>query len=297
VTCHECRQKGVVRGSLCEPQKTKEFNMLRRKATVGVALLCALVFCAVSASSASAVAGTTAFTCVKEKTLNGFKDAHCKEKVEVGATGEFGHKEIAENTTTKTHITNEKTDATTTGSTVNLLHAEPFGIKTTVECSKLLGHIDVTNVKDKVTGEHSVTGAKGTLHYTGCKVKEPAGCVIPKETILVEGLTATTSKQAENTIQFKPEVGENFVTFSFEKCNNFLFNGAHSVTGSVRGKINGATVEFSSATTTKEGTLKFFGEPAGLEGKATLSQAEKTTALNDPAATTGNPISATTFNT
>jgi hypothetical protein len=66
--------------------------MSGRKAIVGLSLLCALVFCAFGAATASAAGGSTAFTCVKGAASADFEDEHC-DKGKVG--GGFGHVEIA----------------------------------------------------------------------------------------------------------------------------------------------------------------------------------------------------------
>lgn len=269
--------------------------MIGRKASVGMALLCALAFCAFSASSASAVAGRTAFTCVKAEGGAGFKDAHCKEAVASGAA--FKHESIAEGTLTHTHITNEKTSANTLESTPGILKATFLGVENEVVCANVFGHSQLTN-KKTAGGEHFIHSAKTTLHYTGCKVNKPAGCVIPKETLLVEGVTGTTEGQAgSNKITFKPEVGKVFITITYEKCTNFFLNGAHPVEGSVSGVLNGATIEFNHEEITKSGSLTFGGAAAGLSGKVTVSQASETAVLEGKKGTTGNPISTTSFAT
>jgi len=269
--------------------------MIGRKTVVGMALLSALVFCAFAAQSASAVtAGRTAFTCVKTEGGAGFKDAHCKEAVGSGAS--FKHAEIAAGTVTNTHITNDKTSTNTLEHTPGVLHAEFLGVQNEVICTKVFGHNKLVNVLEGK--EHYILGSETTLHYTECKVAKPAGCVIPKETLLVKGVSATTKGQAGGTnIQFKPEVGNEFVTITYEKCTNPFLNGAHVVEGSVKGQMNGATIEFNRETTTKEGTLKFAGSAAGIEGKVTVSQAEKTAELEKTPGATGNPISSTQVNT
>ena len=80
---------------------TKEIQMIGRRATVGLSLLCALAFCAFAAQSASAAkaVNTTAFTCVEGATKD-FSDAHCDTKVTAG-TGQYGHVVIPQGTTTE----------------------------------------------------------------------------------------------------------------------------------------------------------------------------------------------------
>jgi hypothetical protein len=262
--------------------------MIGRRAAVGLALVCALAFSAFAASSAMAITGTTAFTCVKETVVGaGFSDAHCKTEVLSKAT--FVHKEIKQDEETIFHGTNEKTNPGTTGSEPAILRAKPLGVETEISCEKVTSHGQITNRLNTTTKEHWIEGKKVTIHYTGCKVLKPAGCKIPNETIIVENTKATTVGQEMN-IKFEPEVGTTFVEFEFTNCTNGLFNGNHKVEGSIRGQTEGATLTFTHATGTAENTLKFFGAAAGLTGKITLSQAAGT-AETEP---TGNPITTTT---
>jgi hypothetical protein len=270
--------------------------MIGRRAVIGLSLLCALAFCAFSASSASAVTkGTTAFTCV-EVVEGQFDSAHCNNKV----PGKFEHQAIAEDTeankfTTHIHITSAKTDPTTTKDTNGVLKATAFGVENEVVCAKTFGHGELANKKDP-TGEHYIHVEKVTLHYTECVVNKPAGCKVPGGTILLEGLTATTTEEGDN-ITFKPEVGETLLTLTYEGCTNPLFNGPHKLNGTFKGQPSGATITFTHATITAEKTLTYGGSVAGLEAKLTISQAEKTAELLKEPGKTGNPISVTTVET
>jgi len=269
---------------------------LNRRAVVGLTLLCALLFCAFAAQSASAVSGRTAFTCVKTEGGAGFKDSHCTGAVASGAA--FKHVEIEQGLLTKTHITNEKTDAATLGSTNTVLKATFLGVENEVVCSKVLGHSEVSNTQDGITKEHIIHVTKTTLHHTGCKVNKPAGCVIPNETLLIKGITGTTQGQGgAASIVFSPEEGEALVTITYEKCTNPFLNGAHVLSGSTTAKLNGATTEFSHNEITTSKKLTYGGAAAGVEGKLTISQASLTTKEGDAPATTGNPISTTQVNT
>ena len=287
---------GLVTSSFgCELRTSKESAMIGRKAAVGMALLCALVFSAVMASSASAITGTTAFTCAPdpEKVGAGFKDAHCREPVASGRA--FKHDAIAENTTTKTHVTNEKTNETTTGATVLTLVAkeQPFVGETEIQCKQVLGHGDITNDKDPATGEHTIHGTKGTLHYRECDFTKPGFCKVVNRTILVEGLTATSAKEEHNLL-FKPEAGTTFTTIFAEGfgCPKEL-----KVEGEVTVKENGATLEYTESEITASGKLKVGGKPAAIGGKATVRQAATTTATNELYKETGTPLTATTVTT
>jgi hypothetical protein len=266
---------------------TEVMKMIGRKTVIGLSLLCALVFSAFAASSAMAVNGTTAFTCVEKSELGaGFSDAHCKTAVPSGA--KFIHVEIKQDEETIFHATNAKTNSTTTGAEPAILKGSPLGIETEISCSTVTSHGKITN-RLNATKEHRIEGSVITIKYTGCKVTKPAGCVIPKEEILVEGIKATTEGQEMN-VKYSPEVGTTFVTITFEKCTNPLANGKHEVKGTARAQPEGATLVFNHNTITNEKTLEFFGANTGLEGKITISQAEKT----EETAKTGNPITTTT---
>jgi hypothetical protein len=270
--------------------------MIGRKAAVGMALLCALVFCAFSASSASAVTkGTTAFTCAPdpEKVGAGFKDAHCKEPVASGRS--FKHDPIAEEKSTDTHVTNEKTNAGTTASTILSLKAreQPLVGETEITCTKVNGHGFLTNDKDPVTGEHTIHGTKGTLHYTGCKFVKPNFCKVKNETILAEGLTATSAKEEDNLL-VKPEVGKTFTTIEAE---GFGCPAKLPVEGEVTVQENGATIEYGETKITESKKLTVNEKPAGIEGKVTVRSAETTTKVTDAYKETGTPISSTTVET
>jgi hypothetical protein len=84
--------------------------MIGRRAIAGLAVLWALMSCALAAQGASAAEAknTTSFTCVENGGNKDFADAHCTENVEAGK-GKFGHVEIPVNKTTEVSLTNEKT--------------------------------------------------------------------------------------------------------------------------------------------------------------------------------------------
>jgi len=259
--------------------------MIGRRAVVGLTLLCALLFSAFAASSAQASNGTTAFTCEKVTKGAQFSDAHCTKE----GTGEgFIHKEIKQDETTTIHGTNEKTSADTKTATSAILTSSIGGEPAEITCEKVFAHGGLVNRLDPITKEHYIEGEAGiTILYTGCKFLKPSTCKLKEEKIEVTGARATTKGQGDS-IRFEPPEGSKvFVTLLAEKCFGIA---KLPIEGTVNGKVNGATLEFTAAETTAEKTLTFNKQPAGLEGKITLSQAEKT----EESAKTGNPISATT---
>jgi hypothetical protein len=264
--------------------------MMGRRAVTGLALLCALLFSAFAAQSASAIKGTTAFTCAPAEKNGAFKDAHCKE-AGLSSPG-FNHVAIEQGKTTIIHATNEKTKNKTTESTPSVLKGKAFGVAITITCSKVFGHGSLVNILD-ASGEHYVhVGNEATVLYTKCVVTGPTGCKIPGEKIEVTKLTATTKEKGDN-VTFVPEKGTEFVNFKFEGCKVAELNTEYKVLGSVLAQSDGATLNFNHNAITATKELTFGGQPAGLEGSITVSQAAET----PESGATGNPISLTTVET
>ena len=82
--------------------------MIRRRAVVGLSMLCALLVCALAAQSASGATAvnTTAFTCVKAESGAGFSDEHCDN--EVSKEAKFKHEVVPLNETKSINATNEE---------------------------------------------------------------------------------------------------------------------------------------------------------------------------------------------
>lgn len=273
--------------------------MTGRRAILGLCMLCALAFSAVAAQSASAITGTTAFTCKGVTPGTGkFKAAHCKP-TDAG-TGNFEHVAVAENTTTDITGTNEKTGPETKTSSITRLHSVISGVEVELSATGVHGEGTMVN-KKTAEGEHFAEGS-GQIHYTGVEVTKPAGkgCKAyskkPSEggvekTITTNVLSATTKGQGDR-LQFNPPAGGIFVEFYVEGCTIAALNGPYKVEGSIKGTPNGATTVFERAETTAQGTLKLRGQNAGIEGELTISG--KDTALGDPEFT---PLSVTTVTT
>ncbi len=292
--------------------------MIGRRATTGLALLCALMFCAFAAQSASAQVGThatntTAFTCVNVGANKGeFKDEHCDEKV--GAEkGSFAHKEFPESkATTAIEVTNEKTSDDTTkaySATLTVIH---LGVHTEITCevvkSKAGGKNWIQNVEKE--GKHTVEGTV-EVEFTACKVLKPLKCEVtePIQIIAkfkgVEGLKGS-GKEKTMGVEFTQDEGKNFAELSFknkgaEVCafngKTFPLTGAFTATGkpepSATNKHSGATSIFVPNKTEPTGkqvkpaeemqTLKFSTSTAHFDARLTTRMAEK-----------GNPITTTT---
>jgi hypothetical protein len=144
--------------------------MIGSKAIAAISLLCALLLCAIGASSAfAATSGTTAFTCVESTTHEGdFEDAHCDKTVTPG-TGKFTHKALPTNPTTATS-TNAQTANGTKDSSPTVLKGILGGVITEIVCKTRNGHGTLEN---KLSGEkHSVVGS-GTTVLTECTMPKP----------------------------------------------------------------------------------------------------------------------------
>ncbi|HEX6666681.1 MAG TPA: hypothetical protein VF081_08815 [Solirubrobacterales bacterium] len=262
--------------------------MNRHKAIVGLCMLCALLFSAFAAQSASAITGTTAFTCKKNAAPEDRRGEHCLN--EGTAPKEYGHVPIAENTTTELIASNAKTLNNTAESSVIKLRLTVAGIPVELQATGLSGSGWIEN-KKAASGEH-YSHTKGTTTFTGVTVTEPKerGCKVythkedgsgnPGEegevgVIHTKELTGTTEGQGDN-FKFTPAAGEVFANFwltcttKVEACE-----GTWSIVGSVKGQPNGTTSTLNHATTTAENTLKGRGAKAGFDGNLTISAREK----------------------
>ena len=268
--------------------------MIGRKTTVGLSLLCALLFSAIAVQSASAAKAinTTAFTCVENAGAKDFKDAHCDEKVAEG-TGKFGHVAIKNDETTEIDVTN---------TTNAVLKGKAFGAASEITCTKVASEAKksfIHNVEHAATKQHTVTGTV-IVRYTECSVQKPLKCDV-KEPIVVEaefeGVEGLESGGKKDTmgVQFKAKAGKPFAAITYvnngaEAC---ALNGKTvNVTGSAIGtgtpepskanKHAGATINFEHEKITATKELLLGGEAAGFQNQATVKM------------TGGNPIALTT---
>jgi hypothetical protein len=235
--------------------------MIGRKSVIGLAVLCALAFSAIAATSAFAAPGR-AFECAPGGTQ--FSDAHCKT-----AGSGFGHVAIANGTATKITGTNAKTAGSTTAAEVSKLKGKIAGIATEVQCTGLSGSGELTNAAGSVSGSGQIT-------YTGCTVTAPAGrgCVVTGGEIKTKPLAATTAGLTNNNeLKFEPGPGETeFASIPIGSClENSPPSGNYPVAGSLIATTTGATTTTTHAGITGQKTLTFGGNAAGLEGALTIS--------------------------
>jgi hypothetical protein len=255
--------------------------MIGRRAIVGLSLLCALLFCAFAASSASAV-GTTAVTCVETKVKEGdFTDAHCGNQVKTGE-GLFAHAAIEVGTITKISLSNEKTAESTKA-------AQPFdfagtlsGVKVEFSCTTVKGAGTLTN--EEPEAKVMRTTGDAVIEASKCTVKQPAKCTV-KEPFTWDTHFKTYEKGTEMGIEFTPKNGKQFGSWEMQGSECALKGTAFAIEGSFKGTLGGttegkgATWGFTAASTAG---LKWGGNPYTLVGSVT------------PRMTEGNPITFTT---
>jgi len=257
------------------------------RTAVGLSLLCALVFCALAAQSASAAEGTntTAYECVEGGGAKDFSDAHCDNQVTAG-TGKFGHKVLPLSETINISVTNEKTKNNTTESTPVIQKGTVFGLASEIECKSLTGEGTLKN-EEPSAGVHRV---KGTIlaKFNTCTVKKPAiGCKVKQPIEVssnVEGVEGLGAGKNEMGLEFKP-TGEHFAQLKLESCfaaGTYNVDGTAIATGTPTptSKFTGATSIFTEAMT-KE-TLKLGGNPASVSSSSTVTK------------TGGSPVALTT---
>lgn len=232
--------------------------MIGRKSVVALTILCAASFCAISASSASAV---PAWTCIVFMN-GGLTGPHCLD------TGSGGYIRFhIPPGLTKTTATNANTASETTAAAGSVLAGSLSGVATELQCTGLEGTGEMEN--KEIEKEVFLAHGTGTLTYTGCTVLKPAGkgCVVNGGKVTTNELTSTS--EGSETLAIKPASGETFASITIEKCTVSALNNTFPVTGSLKATVTGATATTTEAGVTTQGTLKFGGNNAGLAGAAT----------------------------
>lgn len=234
--------------------------MLTLRTTIA---LCALCACTVSAVvTSSAAAGQTAFGCGGGGSGE-FSDAHC---INESLGGAYSHFEIA--APLPVDVTNARTASGTTTPAVSKLKGVVTGVEIEIQCTAVEGSGVMTNAATSVS-------ATGKLEYSGCSVAKPPskGCVVTGEKVTTNELTATTNGQAANTVKITPSAGTELAVISIKECSIPALNRSLPVTGSLVVTASGATLSSTHLEITMQGTLKFAGSIAGLEGSVTMGVA------------------------
>jgi hypothetical protein len=261
--------------------------MIGRKAMVGLSLVCALLFSAITVQSAAGTAGTniTAFTCAKvaEGKEGEFKDAHCNEKI---ATKDgYEHKVLSGKTEVET--TNETTGgAKSTG----VLEGSPFKVATKIECKTMTGNGTAENSEPKPK-VHKITGS-GTSNFTNCTVVKPTPCTVKEITVSVgsvealEGLTGPKGEANAMGGEVRALAGKPFATIELEGASCPLKGSPFPVEGSAvvtsgpgtaeaqNNKHSGATAVYTPAMS----SLTAAGRPATIEVITTVRMKDATKA-------------------
>ncbi|HEX6666694.1 MAG TPA: hypothetical protein VF081_08880 [Solirubrobacterales bacterium] len=266
-------------GRLAHARQPKESHQMNGHRTiVGLCILCALLTSALAAPSASAITGTTAFTCSEAAETKDRVGEHC---LNIEGTKKFGHIPITANTTTELTTTNDKTANNTTTARIGKLRVTIAGVPLELQVTGASASGWMTNAVNPTTKEHYSHG-EGTTTFTGVTVTEPAGrgCKVftdkeetgpPSEgevgVVHTRVLKATTEGQGDN-LKLEPADGptKSFMNF-FITCESKIeaIEGTWSCTGSLKGQLNGATIEYTHATVTTENQLKCRGAKAGVD--------------------------------
>ena len=240
-------------------------------AAIGVPVLCALVFCAFLAPSASAET-TTAAKCASVGSGAKLKDEHCTESVGGGGKG-FLTTPIAEKTAIETVSSNQKTESMTSASTDVVMVIRIKLTRGEIVCKKWDLTGTVKNETEKGGGKAKfVTGEKLTSAFSECTMKgelgETEGCQIEKGKIEGTNVASSTQIKKKETV-FNGEGGKALWTVKLEKCKKGEFNGDWEMTGGLYGTPSPTTVmDFPEIGS----TLKLAGEPASLAGKLTMRE-------------------------
>lgn len=279
--------------------------MIGRRATIGLSLLSALVFCAFAAQSALAVEATksTFVTCVKDPENKGdFTDAHCDTTGVKGAS-EYKHVTIS-GRTNEIAATNQNVTNNTTAPEPAVLTSSVPGGKATITCQKVKNNVAESFIENKEPSE-GVMKVSGTIktEFSECVVTELAKCTVAEPIVsmaTLEGLeklngpVQPAEKENAMGLRFTGE-GESktFATIKFEGAECSLKAEPLAVTGSVIA-TSGPTTASSQINKESGATLAFTPEFEMENLKLGINTAKFKT-ITTPTMSAGNPIALTTF--
>jgi len=267
--------------------------MNRRRAVVGLSLLCALFACALAAQGASAAEAkeTTAWTCVnvgKEK--GSFTDEHCSKAVKVGEKkGEYEHTGFLG--ATETGWSNESEKGTTVAASFKFTFE---GKEVGVTCNSLTAIGSLENLTAKET--EVFFGGNISGNFRECTVEKPEKCTAPEFTVkgAISGQEQLGAGKNEMGIQFGT-AGKPFVEITFLGTECSLKGKTAKIEGTAiatpggglpsNAKYNDATYVFTKSMT--EQTLTVKGEKVQFEAT--------TTTFNETNKKRGNPLIFTTL--
>ena len=267
----------------------------------GICMLCAFAASAIAAQGASAVTGTTLFTC-KEGTGTGtqFSKAHCKD-ADTSAGGKFGHFEVPENTTTHLTATSENTNAETNGPSTSTLKMTVGGIGVEMTTSSIHATGSIKNLKDP-NGEHYLEGNEITVTFTNltspvCEIFTDSTPGVGEKGVIHTLPLKLTSTEQGDSVKITPENAEGeFFHFWLKNCGSPFLEGTYKAIGSLTCKPDGATITCNHEEITAQGTFRLnskAGPKLGISGTLTVLGGEGTAAEGKPT----NPLSVTTKTT
>ncbi len=280
--------------------------MIGRRAVIGLSLLCALLFSAFAAQSASAIKpthslNTTATTCVKlEPKIQEYTDPHCSDKHPENK-GDYAHIKIE----SKTNVAG--TNATVTESTKKSEPAVLKGTiglaKVTIECAVVKNNAATSTLtnSEPAQGQHTVSGFAET-EFSTCNVKELTKCVVAEP--IVSKANVTGVEGMEGPKGEKNAMGGLFVGAGAEETFapvEFKNKGAEACslnlkTFPVKGSVvatNGPTTESKQDNKFADATLVFTPKFKMQTLKLGPNAAEFSTIVT-PSNNGGNPLSSTT---
>lgn len=222
--------------------------MIGPKAIAGLALLCALALCAITAPSASAL--QTAFVCKEAKGKVGFEDSHCTKATEGEEKVKYVHESIKAGTETKVTITNDETTVEPNSAVWPVFGLTLEGEAVEIGCAEVTGTGTVTNkaggsIEGKATMEYKACSASKPLtaeNKTKCKVKEP---------IVVKAKVKNFESGEDMGYDFTPESGTAFGELTIEENEaSCSAEGTYKIEGSAKAK---ATTESGAVFTFETG--------------------------------------------
>jgi uncharacterized protein (DUF2141 family) len=269
-------------------------EMIRRRA-VGLSVPCALLVCALAASSAQALTGTTAVTCKSEASATqyseGFSDEHCTKSA-IGTEVKFVHEEIKPGTSTQLTVKGVEGNPK--------LKTTIFGAQTELEAGGFTSCANKATVENKENASKQMEAAGESCgEFSSVVVKKPAKCSVKGGAVklLEKGSAKTVVKEPASTeyemyVEFKPPI-EVLAEITFEGAECALKGVTVKVTGTAKANVStengcvlvdGPTLKFTTSQTEK--TLKVGASSAQFEGTFTPRMTSEEKKEENPVALT-----------
>jgi hypothetical protein len=251
--------------------------MIRPRAAIGLLLLSALAVSAYAAPGASALQGTTAFTCEPAKDGAGFSDEHCEKAVGSGAT--FKHSAIKPGVSTQLSISNNETLSKVSTQKIYTIF---MGEEIDLDAGGFASCINKTSLENKENGGKMEAAGEFCGDFFNVVAKKPGGCKVKKGIVKVtekSTIKTVVEKVVENEkmyVEIAAPAGKPLMTFELEGCGTAGLNNVPiEITGSAKANVttntkqlDGPTLEFLTAET--ENTLKVGANVAKYEGTLTM---------------------------